>query len=137
MNNRFTKKSIARCAAHRTKPIANSNPARAGYNNTRKRSMYEYIAGGPQPKKAKPSEPKTIDEYDPRLRGPGQNRFGGHQTRAIKGFKGNTYGPAGPCRTLGADERAKVEEDLRARGIIQPAGDDCDAVLNPKRPRPR
>ena len=42
----------------------------------------------------------------------------GHQCEKICGLRGNTYGAAGPCRRLTPEEKAKVEADLRANGII-------------------
>src|SRR3954452_10447186 len=83
-----------------------------------KSQVYEEILDGSPRKKARFSEPKTIDEYEEHLRGPRQNRFGGRRTTKILGLKGNTYGAASPCRTLSAEERAKVQEDLRTRKII-------------------
>ena len=38
--------------------------------------------------------PSLLD-YSPELRGPSNNRYGGHQMRHLRGFRGSTYGPAG------------------------------------------
>ena len=49
-----------------------------------------------------------LDQYPPELRGPAQNRYNGHQTQRVRGFPGNTYGKASPCRTMGDEERRAV-----------------------------
>lgn len=59
-----------------------------------------------------------LQDYPKELRGPPNNRFGGYRNVAIKGFKGNTYGAASPCRTLSEEERLKVEEELREKGLL-------------------
>src|SRR6478735_5438808 len=79
-------------------------------------ALYDQILQGSP--KAEHAEPKTIGEYPPELQGPPQNKYGGHQTRKLLGFNGNTYGAAGPCRKLTPEEKAKVEADLRAKGEI-------------------
>ena len=96
------------------------------YVRSKAAKLYDKILQGTPRKKAGYSEPKTIGEYEPRLQGPSQNRFGGHRTQKICGLKGNTYGPAGPCRRLAGEEQAKVEADLRARGLIEPEEDDSE-----------
>jgi len=63
-------------------------------------------------------EPTKLTEYDPELRGPPQNRFGGHRTQQIRGLRGGTYGPAGPCYTYSASERVALAEELRRRGML-------------------
>jgi hypothetical protein len=65
-------------------------------------------------KKKKP----TLADYPPELRGLPNNRWGGHQAQSLRGFKGNTYGPAGPVRQFTEVERRKVEDDMRERGEI-------------------
>jgi hypothetical protein len=90
------------------------------YVRSKAAKLYDKILQGTPRKKAGYSEPKTIGEYEPHLQGPPQNRFGGHRTQQLCGLKGNTYGPAGPCRRLTPEERAKVEADLGAKGNIPP-----------------
>ena len=103
----------------RKKIVARNNNRRQNKNSREEakfiREYDELLPGSPR-KKAPYNEPKTIGEYAPHLQGPSQNRFGGHQTQQICGLKGNTYGAAGPCRTLTAEEQAKVEADLRGQG---------------------
>jgi hypothetical protein len=36
----------------------------------------------------------------------------------MRGFKGNTYGPAGPCRAYSKQECRRVEEELHRRGLL-------------------
>ena len=47
----------------------------------------------------KPNSTKknTLNDYPSELRGPPQNRFGGHKTQRIRGFRENTYGAASEC----------------------------------------
>jgi hypothetical protein len=80
----------------------------------------------PSPKRNKgPTKPsnitgyeKSLGDYPPELRGPPQNRYGGHNTVHMRVFKDNTFGAAGPCRTYSAKERAHVEQELRAKGLL-------------------
>jgi hypothetical protein len=78
----------------------------------------EILQRTPGKKKAGYSEPKTIREYEPHLRGPSQNKYGGHQSQRMRGIRGNTYGAASPCRRFTVEEKAKVEADLRANGRL-------------------
>ena len=52
------------------------------------------------------------------LRGPPQNRFGGHRTQRVRGLRGGTYGPASPCYTYSDKERMALEEDLKRKGML-------------------
>jgi hypothetical protein len=61
---------------------------------------------------------KWLSEYPHELRGPAQNRFGGHRTARIKALKNCTFGPASPCRRLSVAERALVERGLREKGLL-------------------
>src|SRR6478672_1823559 len=65
-------------------------------------------------------EPKRIYEYEAHLQGPPQNKFGGHRTSRIKGLRGNTFGPAGPCYTYTKQEREALERILREKGELEP-----------------
>ena len=79
----------------------------------------ELLPGSPR-RKAPYKDPKTIGEYEPHLQGPTQNKYGGHKSQQVRGLRGNTYGAASPCRTLTPEEKAKVEADLRAKGMLPP-----------------
>ena len=60
---------------------------------------------------------RTVNFYPRELRGPSQNRWGGHKARSLRG-----YPPQGqqtdPGRTLQPEEAALIEADLRARGFL-------------------
>ena len=94
------------------------------YVRSKTAKLYDEILPGSPRKKAPCSEPKTIREYPHHLQGPSQNKFGGHRTQQLRGLKGNTYGAAGPCRRLTVEELSKVKADLRAKGALEPEGDD-------------
>lgn len=49
--------------------------------------------------------PKRLDDFPAHLRGPSQNRWGGQRTQRLRGFQGNTYGPAGSVKNYSAEER--------------------------------
>ena len=63
-------------------------------------------------------EPMKLIDYDPELRGPPQNRFGGYRTQRVRALRGGTYGPAGPCYVYSEEERIAFEVDLRRRGML-------------------
>jgi hypothetical protein len=66
-----------------------------------------------------PKRRKTKVRYlSPELRGPSQNRYGGHQAQKMKPLRGSTFGPANEGRSLSAEEIAKQEERLRELGLI-------------------
>ena len=46
-----------------------------------------------EPSHIRRTRPSPLD-YAPDLRGPSNNRYGGHHTQRIGGFKGGPYGPA-------------------------------------------
>lgn len=56
-----------------------------------------------------------MDQYPRDLQGPAQNRFGGLQTQRIRGFRGNTYGAAGPVKSCTAEQirQYEIERGLR------------------------
>jgi hypothetical protein len=125
MNTNNTRK--VKIKKSRKKIVARNNNRRQNKNSREDAKLireYEELLPGSPHRKAPHKEPKTIGEYAPHLQGPPQNRFGGHRTRQICGFRGNTYGAAGPSRRLTAEEQAKVEADLRARGHMEPEEDD-------------
>ena|SRR6516162_405704 len=89
------------------KPNTNPSPKRnKGPKKSRKRAAR--IAG----------YEKCLTDYPPELRGPPQNKYGGHNCARMRVFKDSTFGPASPCRSFSSDERAQVERDLRAKGYI-------------------
>ena len=51
------------------------------------------------------SRKPKLNDYDKELRGEPQNRFGGFETQNLNAYRGNTFGPAGDCRTFTAEER--------------------------------
>ena len=61
---------------------------------------------------------EKLADYDWGLRGPPQNRFGGHRTQRVRGLRGGTYGPASPCYTYSNKERMEFEEGLRRKGML-------------------
>jgi hypothetical protein len=89
------------------KPEANQKPQKAKRSKTRKRRKAALIENN-----------LRLKDYPTELRGPPQNRFGGHKTRRIKPFTGSTFGPAGPCRKYSRAECAQVERELRDKGSI-------------------
>lgn len=76
--------------------------------------LWESILNAEQPKRRK----NRLSELPPELRGPSQNRYGGHQAQKMKALKGSTFGPANEGRSLSAEEIAKQEERLRELGLI-------------------
>ena len=60
----------------------------------------------------KSNRPSLLD-YAPELRGPPNNRYGGHQTQHLRSFRGSTYGPAGPVKQFTREEIKKWEQDRR------------------------
>jgi hypothetical protein len=54
-----------------------------------------------------------LHDYEPALRGEPQNRWGGHRNTRLNGY-GDSYGAAGPCRSLTGEEleaaKAKYEQ---------------------------
>jgi hypothetical protein len=55
----------------------------------------------------KKKKTKTLNDLPKELRGMSQNRWGGHKTQNLKGFRQNTYGAASPCRSL---SQAEIEQ---------------------------
>jgi hypothetical protein len=64
------------------------------------------------------SKLKTIDQYPVELRGPAQNRHGGHTTKYIRCDRANTFGPASECIHYSAASCEAYEAELRARGLL-------------------
>ena len=109
---------------HSRKTTVTQNNKRRQRKNSREEAkfirQYEELLPGSPRRKAPYKEPKTIREYPAHLQGPTQNKYGGHQSQRMHGFRGNTYGAAGPCRRFTPEEKAKVEADLRAKGMLPP-----------------
>jgi hypothetical protein len=61
----------------------------------------------------------SLLNYAPELRGPPNNRFGGHQAQSLSGFKGGTYGAAGPVREFTPEEIKKWEREQEARKFLR------------------
>jgi hypothetical protein len=59
-----------------------------------------------------------LNDLPPKLRGPSQNRYGGHRSQNIRVFRGSTFGAANQGRSLSPDEIAQQEERLREMGLI-------------------
>lgn len=53
-----------------------------------------------------------IEDYPQELRGPTNNKYGGHNNRKLRGFKGSKYGPASQGRTLSAEEVAAIAKSM-------------------------
>ena len=51
-------------------------------------------------KTTKANKWQTINDLPFELRGPPQNKYGGYRSEQLRGFRGNTYGPASGCRTF-------------------------------------
>jgi hypothetical protein len=62
------------------------------------------------------TRPSLLD-YPPELRGLSNNRYGGHQTQNLHGFRGNKYGPAGPVKQFTREEIQEYERSIKAREI--------------------
>lgn len=71
----------------------------------------------------------TVASYPAHLRGPAQNRFGGHQAQRIRA-KG-TFGAASEGRRLSPEEIRKLEVKYVAAGLVEPRWQ------NPSRRHPR
>ncbi len=81
-----------------------------------KRYAFSYLVGNENAER--PKRPIRLNELPKHLQGPGQNRFGGHQTQRLRPFKGSSFGAASVGRSLSPDERKIVEQELREKGII-------------------
>jgi hypothetical protein len=49
----------------------------------------------------------TLNDLPKELRGLPQNKWGGHKTQSMKGYRQNTFGAASPCRSL---SKAEIEQ---------------------------
>ncbi len=57
--------------------------------------------------KIKRTTPTRIEDYPYELQGPSQNKHGGRKTQRLRGFRGNTYGPASPVRQFTTEQIAE------------------------------
>jgi hypothetical protein len=60
----------------------------------------------------------TVQSYPKELRGPSTNKFGGHQNRRMRGFKGNTFGPASAVTRPSPEKYRAIVDDLKSRGDV-------------------
>ena len=60
----------------------------------------------------KKSNSPTLLDYPHELRGLSNNKFGGHQTRHLRGFRGSKFGPAGPVKQYTPEERRDYERRM-------------------------
>ena len=67
-------------------------------------------------------ERNTVLSYPRELRGPSQNRWGGHQARRLRGYPRQSRQTC-PGRTLNREETASIEANLRVRGFLDPPND--------------
>lgn len=52
------------------------------------------------------------------LRGPPNNKYGGHRNWRMRGIKGSKFGAASPVRKPAKAEWAEIENNLRAQSLI-------------------
>jgi hypothetical protein len=64
------------------------------------------------------TRPSLLD-VSPELRGPPNNRYGGHQARSLRCFRDSTFGPAGPGRQFTPEEIKKWEREQEARKFLR------------------
>lgn len=67
--------------------------------------------------RSKRTKPTRIEHYPIELQGPSQNRWGGHKTQRLRGFRGTTYG-ASPGRQWTKEEIAEWERKARERSEL-------------------
>jgi ABC-type uncharacterized transport system involved in gliding motility auxiliary subunit len=67
--------------------------------------------------KTKPRK-NRIESLPKHLKGPAQNRYGGHQSSKMKPLKGSKLGAASACRSYSLEEIAQFENDLRTKGLL-------------------
>lgn len=63
-------------------------------------------------KKRKKSKKTYVKDLPPELRGLSQNRWGGYRLQRLRGFKGTTYGPAGPVKIYTEEEKRELERQM-------------------------
>ena len=75
-------------------------------------NRYDQIKKVLQTPVTKKSNRRSLLDYSPELRGPPNNRYRGHQTRHLRGFRGSTYGPAGPVKQFTREEIQEYEREF-------------------------
>ena len=73
----------------------------------------------PFEKGVNPKRSKRLNDLPKHLRGPSQNRYGGHRNQRQRALKGSTFGPANKGRSYSSEEIKIVEEELRRKGILE------------------
>ncbi len=68
---------------------------------------------------SKKFNPTRIEDYPSELRGPTQNRYGGHKTQRMRSYKGNTFGAASPVKHFTKEECAEYEAKMREDGRLK------------------
>jgi hypothetical protein len=68
------------------------------------------------------NRPGLLD-YPAELRGPPNNKYGGHQALNLRGLKNNTFGPAGPVKRYTPEEIQEYEQSIKV-GKISSAKSD-------------
>jgi hypothetical protein len=58
----------------------------------------------------------SLMDYPSGLRGFPNNKYRGHRAQRLRGFKGNTYGPASPGRQFTPQERQEYERSSTKAG---------------------
>jgi len=66
-----------------------------------------------------PRKPTQIDAYPAELRGPTNNKYGGHKMVRMRGYPGNTYGPASEVRHFTKEQCAEYEIKMREDGSLK------------------
>jgi hypothetical protein len=59
----------------------------------------------------------TVNSLPWELRGPGQNKYGGHQMQRLRGLR-SAGGKHGPCVRVTDERRKEIEAEMRKRGEI-------------------
>lgn len=81
------------------------------------------------------SEPKTND-LPWELRGPAQNKYGGHQMQRHRGFRGGSkLGAANAGRSLSGAELEVAIADIMSRDDIEPTSPSPNGSVSPKKNR--
>ena len=57
----------------------------------------------------------TLNALPQQLRGPSNNKYGGHQCQYMRAFRGSKFGAANVGRKFAAEERAAWEKEWRKR----------------------
>jgi hypothetical protein len=60
---------------------------------------------------------KFLNDLPRELRGPSNNRWGGHRTRRLRTY-GGKFGPAGPCYSYSEEAKRELEKKMRAEGRL-------------------